>query len=50
MSTVRYGEIQFWSLRHDAGRVDGFMTVIVMLFDMLHVNRLGDTRLLIEVA
>ena len=34
----------------NAGRIDSFVAAIVVRLDVIHVDRLGDARLLVEVA
>ena len=35
---------------NDTGWIDGLVAFIIMLFNMLQINRFGDTRLLVKIT
>ena len=49
LATVRTGEIQSGSQRHDSSRVDLSVSDVVVPLNVIKVYRFGDSRLLIKV-
>src|SRR5450631_3670844 len=49
VAAVRKHEVEHGTDRHEAGRVNGFMRHVIMMFDVLEVYGPGDAWLLIEV-
>ena len=47
---MRLKEVKERSGWHDTVGIDGGMTAVVVLLDMLHVHRCGDARPLIQLA
>lgn len=47
---VRGGIINFGAKGYDTGGIYGFVAAVIVLFDVIHVHRFGDARLLVEIA
>jgi hypothetical protein len=45
---MRCHKIEIRPNRHDTVRIDGFVRAEIVLFDGRHIDRLGNTRILIE--
>jgi hypothetical protein len=50
LSSVRRIQILLWSNRHNPGRIDVIVGVVVMPFDVVEVDGLGNPRLLIKIS
>ena len=50
LAPVGPGEIEHRPDWNNAGRVNIVMSNVVMTFDVIEVHRLGDARLLVEIA
>src|SRR5215210_2519001 len=48
-AVVRFGEVEDRTLRHYASRVDALVAPVVVLLDVVHVDRLCDAWSLVEV-
>ena len=48
-SIVGRAEVNLWAARHNAGRIDAFVTLIIVLFDMGKMARLCHAGYLIQV-
>ncbi len=42
-------EINRWSRRYNPGRINALVAHVIVVLDMIHVNRLGHTRYLVEI-
>jgi len=47
---MRCAELNLRPLGYDAGRINGFMRVVVVLFDLVKIDGLGDAGLLVKIA
>src|SRR5215210_4355493 len=49
LAAVCFGEVEDRTLRHDAGGVDALVAFVVVLLYVVHVHRVRDARLLIQI-
>ena len=47
---MRRGVVQLWPGRHDPRRIDAFVAAVIVALDVPHVDGLGNSRHLVEIA